>query len=243
MISVLRQVVDLVFPRLCGHCKCLLRGDQNPSFCFDCWSSIQFFQGPVCPSCGIPFRSKTSLLYSPTHRCGECRKRRPKFDQAVSVARYEGVLKEAILRFKYHQQANLAHPFADLILKGINHEFKVDHLIPVPLHARRLKERQYNQALLLSDALGRQIQSSVIPDGLERIRETSSQAGLPINERRRNVRGAFRVRQSFFIKNRRILLVDDVMTTGATVNECAQTLKKAGAKSVSVLTVARAVFS
>ena len=243
MNSILNQFVDLIFPRFCGHCECSLRGDQNPSFCRDCWSSIQFLKGPVCPSCGTPFRSSSALLYSPTHRCGECRRRKPTFNQAVSATRYEGVLKEAIHRFKYHQQANLAQAFADLILEQVNLEFKIDYLIPVPLHARRLKERQYNQALLLSDALGKRIQFKVIPDGLERIRETTPQAGLPMGQRRRNVRGAFCVRQPSLIKNQRILLVDDVMTTGATANECAKTLKKAGAKSISVLTIARAVSS
>jgi ComF family protein len=165
----------------------------------------------------------------------------PRFDRAVAVARYEGVLAEAIGLFKYQGKTHLAGPLTELMLSGLSRLPRPDCLVPVPLHPRRLREREYNQALLLCDALGRRLGLEVIPDGLERVRETPPQIGLSIADRRRNVRRAFVAKHPEIIEGRQILLIDDVLTTGATVNECARVLKRAGAKAVYVLTLARAV--
>lgn len=128
-----------------------------------------------------------------------------------------------------------------MLLLGLPRLPRADCLVPVPLHPQRLREREYNQALLLSDVLGRRLQLEVIPDGLERIRETPPQTGLSLEDRRRNVRRAFVAKRPKLIENHPVLLIDDVLTTGATVNECARALKRAGAKAVYVLTVARTV--
>jgi ComF family protein len=237
------KVLDLVFPRACHSCKSPLRGEENPSFCPDCWGTIKRIDGPACPSCGIPFASRAALSHSPAHRCGDCRMRPPRFDRAVAAGLYEGVLAEAIQLFKYRGRAGLARPLGELLAEAAGSFPAADGLVPVPLHPGRLRERGYNQALLLCDVLARRLGVEVIPDGLERRRETPPQTGLSPEARRRNVRRAFEMKPRRRMKGRRIILVDDVLTTGATVNECARVLKRAGARAVYVLTVARAVPS
>jgi ComF family protein len=237
--SLWLSTLDLIFPRSCHHCDCALQGESNPCFCRNCWSSIAFLEDPRCPSCGKPFVSKAALLYSPEHRCGDCRDRPPRFDRSVAVGSYEGVLAKAIQLFKYQGKTNLADPLGTLLISGLEKLSRADCLIPVPLHPKRLREREYNQALLLCDSIGDRTGLEVIPDALERVLETPPQTGLPLKDRRRNVRGAFVVKRAQSVNDRLVLLIDDVLTTGATVNECARTLKRAGAKAVYVLTLAR----
>jgi ComF family protein len=234
-------LLDLIYPRTCHACRRVLRGEPNPCFCNGCWRNLPLLDGPCCPSCGVPFRSGAALSHSPTHRCGACRVKPPRFDQAVAAGVYDGVLADAIRTFKYRGKTTLAGPLADVLLDGMSRFSEMDALVPVPLDLRRLREREYNQSLLLCDALARKTGCHVIADGLERIRATPPQTGLPLKERQRNVRGAFRARRPEAIQGRHILLVDDVLTTGATVNECARVLKRAKARSVGVLTVARVV--
>ena len=237
-----RCALDLIFPRSCHSCKRSLSGERNPCFCDSCWEKVARLDGPCCPSCGKPFKSTAALSHSPTHRCGDCREKPPRFDRAVSTGIYDGVLAEAIQLFKYQGKTHLAGPLGEFLIHGMNRLHGVDRLIPVPLDRHRLRERQYNQSLLLCDALGRKTGTDVLPDGLERIRPTLPQTGLSPEDRRRNVRRAFSVKNPAWIKGHRVLLIDDVLTTGATVNECARTLKRAGAKSVDVLTLARVVL-
>jgi ComF family protein len=238
-----RTVLDWILPRSCRSCERVLYGEPNPCFCGDCWRDVALLSGPCCPSCGKPFKSETALLYSPSHRCGDCRQKPPRFDRAVAAGAYEGVLAKAIQLLKYGGNTRLAGPLADLMVPSGSRFEAADALVPVPLHPRRLRERDYNQALLLCDAVGKRMGLEVIPDGLERVRETPPQTGLPLEDRKRNVRKAFAVKRADRITGRRLILVDDVLTTGATANECARMLKRAEAKSVGVLTLARVDFS
>jgi len=238
-----RIVIDWILPRSCRSCERVLYGESNPCFCDDCWRAVPLLSGPCCPSCGKPFRSESALIHSPGHRCGDCRKRPPRFDRAVAAGPYAGNLAKAIQLLKYGEHARLAGPLADLMAPCGARLDSADALLPVPLHPRRLRERDYNQALLLCDSLESRLGLKVIPDGLERIRETPPQTGLPLSDRKRNVRGAFAVKRPDRITGRRLILVDDVLTTGATVNECARMLRRAGAKSISVLTLARVDIS
>lgn len=231
--------LDLVLPRSCHICKRILRGEPNPCFCRDCWSTIALLEGPCCPRCGKPFVSEAALSHSPDHLCGDCRIRPPRYDRALAAGRYEGVLAEAIHLFKYRGKTRLVGPLGGLVLKTMQSLPTIDCLIPVPLHPSRLREREFNQALLLCDYLKDQSGLPVIPDGLERIRQTPPQVGLSLPDRRRNVRRAFVLGRPGRIEGWRVALVDDVFTTGATVNECARVLKRAGAETVYVLTVAR----
>ena len=241
--SLWSSTLDLIFPRNCEGCQQTLMGELNPCFCDHCWGTIRLLEGPGCPSCGRPFASKFSLTHSPGHRCGECRRRPPRFDHALAVGSYDGILADSIRLFKYHGKTSLARPLGELLFRELGALSSVDCLVPVPLHPKRLREREYNQALLLCDVVGKQTDIEVLPHSLERSRETAPQKGLNLLNRRRNVRRAFTVKRPSDIKDREVLLVDDVLTTGATVNECARMLKHAGAKTVTVLTLARVLAS
>jgi ComF family protein len=234
-----RFLLDLILPARCSTCHRYLRGEANPCICRDCWETVSRIDGPCCPHCGKPFASTASLSHSPGHLCGDCRERLPKFDRAISAGWYEGVLAEAIHLFKYRGKTLLTRPLGELLLPAIKRLPEADVLVPVPLHPSRLREREFNQALLLCDYVRAESGLPVIPAALERIRVTPPQIGLSHTDRRRNVRRAFVPKRPERFEGRRLILIDDVFTTGATVNECARALKRAGAESVFVLTVAR----
>lgn len=235
----LHSLLSLILPARCHTCRRYLRDEANPSFCRGCWETVSLIDGPCCPRCGKPFASAAAVLHSPGHLCGDCRERLPHFDRAVAAGWYEGVLAEAIHLFKYRGKTLLARPLGALLLNAMERLPKVDGLVPVPLHPSRLREREFNQALLLCDFVKDQSGLPVLPDGLERIRETPPQIGLAHSDRRGNVRRAFVSKRPERIEGRRIALIDDVLTTGATVNDCARALKRAGAEQVYVMTVAR----
>ena len=234
-----RFLLHLILPARCRTCRRDLRDEANPFFCRDCWETVSRIDGPCCPRCGKPFASAAALSHSPGHLCGDCRERLPHFDQAVAAGWYEGVLAEAIHLFKYRGKTLLARPLGDLLLAEIKRFPKADVLVPVPLHPSRLREREFNQALLLCDYVGAESGHPVVPDALERVRVTPPQIGLSHEDRRRNVRKAIVPKRPERFEGKRLVLIDDVFTTGATVNECARALKRGGAESVFVLTVAR----
>lgn len=172
--------------------------------------------------------------------CHVCREMRPTIDGIRAVAYFEGNLRRAIHRFKYHGVQMLAHPLAKLLIEyQANHRLPADIIVPVPLHPDREAERGYNQAGLLAQALGVQIELPTVETGLARVRSTPPQVTLGARERRSNVAGAFQAR-THGIAGRQVLLIDDVCTTGATMEACAQALKAQGAESVWGLTLARA---
>ncbi|HUK56292.1 MAG TPA: ComF family protein [Nitrospiria bacterium] len=237
--SGLGLMLDLLLPTRCRICQRYFRGDANPCFCRDCWATVSRIEGPCCPRCGKPFASEAALSHSPGHLCGDCRRRLPHFDRAVAAAWYEGVLAEAIHLFKYRGKTLLVRPLGGLLLPAMERLSEADVLAPVPLHPSRLREREFNQALLLCDFIRAESGLPVLPDALERTRETPPQIGLSHQDRWRNVRRAFIPKRPERLEGRRIVLIDDVLTTGATVNDCARVLKRAGAERVCVLTVAR----
>ncbi len=196
---------------------------------------------PWCPRCGLPFRSPVALAHSPGHHCAACRERLPYFDVARAATAYDGVAATALQLFKYQRKRALARPLAALLDPLLPAWGDVDGVAPVPLHAERLREREFNQALALAQAVCRTRRWPLWWDLLERTRATPAQVGLDAVERRRNVAKAFAVRRPERVDGKRVLLLDDVLTTGSTVNECARTLKRAGAASVAVLTIARQV--
>ncbi|MEW6185536.1 MAG: ComF family protein [Thermodesulfobacteriota bacterium] len=152
---------------------------------------------------------------------------------------YRGVLADALQRFKYHGDISLAGVLGSLWKRISLNGNSFEAVIPVPLHRARLRQRGFNQSLLLGKSLGKMHKIRVLSDALQRIRNTVPQVDLGLSERARNVRGAFAVSRPKEIRDKDLILVDDVFTTGATVNECAKVLKRSGARSVFVLTLAR----
>jgi ComF family protein len=192
-----------------------------------------------CISCRTPFQNGFPL--DAEGRCALCRSGLRGFDAAYSFGAYETVLRELIHLFKYGKIQTLARPFAGLLLKALPRDARFDGIVPVPLHWRRRWQRGFNQSELLARAVSRNTAIPVVR-ALRRMRHTTMQAGLSNTGRRRNVTGAFVCRAGRVrgIEGGRILLIDDVMTTGSTAAACAAALKRAGASRVALLTVARA---
>jgi ComF family protein len=190
-------------------------------------------------------RSGAGLTRSePGPVCGPCRRRAPGFDYARSAAVYEDVMREALHAFKFRGRRALAAPLGDLLGETPGGGLPAGVpalLLPVPLHPRRERERGFNQAALLAGRLGRTWRVPVRDDVLVRAVPTPSQTELDASARLANVRGAFRVRRPEAIAGRHVLLVDDILTTGATLSECARCLRAGGAATVGALTVARVV--
>jgi ComF family protein len=241
--SGLRKVgnglLDFLFPPLCLQCR--EHVGEAGGLCSRCWSAISFIEGPVCASCGIPFDAP---VFEET-KCAACHAESPAFDKARAIMRYDEASKGAILALKHADRLDLVPSFGRWLDRvGRTMLRECDLIVPVPLHRTRLWSRRYNQSAELARRLSRLCQRPFAPDALERVRRTPSQGEMPsAGARRRNVTGAFRIRPSMKAKidGRAIVIVDDVLTTGATVDSCARVLKRAGAKAVFVLALARVV--
>jgi ComF family protein len=232
------RVLDVVLPPRC--LKCGTTVDAVGALCADCWPAIAFLASPQCAACGLPFE----FDLGPDALCGACAGERPAFERARAAFRYDEGSKDLILRFKHADRTDSSPAFARWMARaGAALLTDADLIAPVPLHWLRLFMRRYNQAALLASALGDLAGKPAVNDLLLRRRRTPSQGGLGALARRRNVAGAFAVdsRRRMLLQDKRVLLVDDVLTTGATVSACASVLLRAGAGAVDVLTLARVV--
>jgi len=234
-----RAALNVLFPPLCIACRA--RVSEPHSLCAKCWQAVQFLDGPVCQKCGIPFD------VDPVGEtiCGACLMKPHDFDIARSVMRYDEASKPLILRFKHSDRLDHAPAFGRWLERsGRALLAETDLIVPVPLHRWRLWLRRYNQAAVIAQKLARTSARPWDAMVLERKRPTPSQGAMPsAKARRRNVLGAFRVpaKQKPKIRGKVVLLVDDVFTTGATLDACARALKRAGAARVHALTLARVV--
>jgi len=240
-IRLLRTLLHVIFPTTCAGCQEPLWDDPVPFFCRQCWDRLKPIPGPVCPRCGRPFASSIALLHSPAHQCGACRTRPLALTQVWSLFPYQTPLKEAITLFKYRGKLSLAKPLAEAFIEALPVLPTLDAIISVPLHPQRLREREYNQSLLLANRLSHHTGIPLLLACLLRIRPTVPQTSLSRKERLTNLRLAFSVPKPVHIQGKRILLVDDVFTTGTTLHECAKTLRRAGSGPVYGLTLARTV--
>jgi len=234
-----RGMLDLLYPPRCEACGRLRR----EPICAECQAAIVRIAPPMCEVCGVPFDPRAQAA----PRCEDCRGKRRPFSVARSAAYYEGPLAEAIRRFKYHSQIVLAKPLGALMVEVLASSagrdldaMRVDVVCPVPLHRSRLRERGFNQSELLAQAIS-QATERPLRSLLERTRPTLPQVDLPVGSRAQNVRGAFAPRLQEVIAGQRVLLIDDLFTTGATLTECARVLRQAGAEEVRVFTLARAL--
>ena len=244
LASLWQATIDILLPP-----RCLATGEivdapgmVSPAI----WPQLQFIESPCCKTCGMPFSfeiandapgAKASDIL-----CAACMDREPVFDSARSAVVYNEASRKMILSFKYGDRLHAVHTFAPWMMRaGKSLIEQADFIIPVPLHNRRLRERRFNQSALLAQEIAKRSGKAYVPNLLERTRHTIPQQGLNYKERGKNVHGAFAVSKNYLqtIKDKNILLVDDVFTSGATLNECARVMKKAKANIVNVLTVAR----
>lgn len=230
------KVVNVLVPARCGMCG--EEVEENGTLCAKCYGHLKFIRKPCCKLCGRPF----DFDIVGESLCGSCLKQKPVYEKAHAVLIYNQASKRLILPFKHADRLDLTGVLVKFMIRAWPEMIeKADVIVPVPLHMFRLLRRHYNQAALLAKAVAKQNHKLYCPEVLRRRKKTLSQGHLSPKERHKNVSGAFEVRHSDRIQGKRILLIDDVYTTGATVNECAKVLLKAGAASVSCLTLAKVV--
>ena len=238
--SAARAIFGLLVPPRCLACDEALDPERARRICKTCLESIErlCFEGiPCCPHCGIP--TGPAWKGGGDTPCGPCTHSPPTFEAARAWGFHEDALREAVLRLKFSGRSALAAPLGALIAHAAQALPPADAVVAVPLHPRRLRERGFNQAALLARAAAADLDLPMLSGALERVRETGAQTELDRALRAANLRGSMRAERRL-VDGRAILLVDDVLTTGATASACAAALLAAGAASVFVATVARA---
>ncbi|MGA9581408.1 MAG: ComF family protein [Allosphingosinicella sp.] len=236
-LAALRRTLDFALPPRCPGCGAIT-GEPH-RFCLDCWRSLHFLGEPCCARCGLPF----AYPAEGEAECGSCLADPPPFDRLRAAVAYGEVSRRVALKLKYSGRPGLAETLAHFMTRHICPGEGDVLLVPVPLHRWRIWKRGYNQAALIASALSRRTGLPAGLDLLSRIRATPPLKGLGRRERRLAVRGAFKVppRARSALAGRRVLLVDDVYTSGATAAACARALKRGGAASVEILCWARVV--
>lgn len=242
LAEVLNDLCEVIFPPQCLGCAEIIHPFIGEIFCPACEKQVHFITGSVCPICGTTFPDSPAE----SHLCGDCLDTKPYFSCARAIFSYKDIIFHAIHKFKYKKDLSsgeiLASFMAGFSFPDIDF---ADHslIIPVPLHIKRLRERGFNQALILARAIGEKRNIPVDFSLLKRHKFIVTQTGSNKKERKQNIAGAFEVTDKKKVAGKNIILIDDVYTTGATVNECAKTLMKSGAQKISVLTLARVLYN
>ena len=234
-----KGIKDLIYPNCCLACKNKIHPAKGQTLvCAQCWEKIEKNLPPFCASCG----RRLDKLSTAKNICSSCLKFKFHFDRAFSPCAYTGTIKKLIHEFKYSSKEYLGEPLGGLMNKFIK-DYRLpieylDFIVPMPLHKSRLREREFNQAQVLSEQVAKEFNKKVLPDILVRSRPTRTQTELAFEDRRKNVERSFTVREPGLIKDTNILLIDDVLTTGATSSEAARALKDSGAGIIFVMTLA-----
>jgi len=233
-----KDCVNLVYPISCFSCGIKLNLENNMPICMECFQKIKWNAPPYCIRCGKSMSEQRQYRSI----CAECKSSNFYFVRIWSCCIYEGIIKDAILRFKYSENLYLVPFFKEVMAKFIKNNIDkdiADVIIPVPLFSSRLREKGFNQSKILADIVKEILNKPILLNALKKVKSTKPQQELNRQERLSNLSGAFSVFNSKEIKNKNILLIDDVLTTGATLNECARVLKEVLCKEVFALTVAR----
>ena len=241
MNALVDEFLSTLFPRPCPLCRKVIP-DKRGGFCGACLEGFQVIQEPVCYRCGYPLAGKTESEGSLCPGCISRNAPLPPFYTVRSIALYAGNVRQAILRVKYGRQAPVARSLSVFARDHFTRFFPLsgfDRVVPVPLHPKRLRAREFNQCVLLARPLAARLGVPLDLDAVERVRHTLPQSASTVMARRKNLRGAFQVRKVPRIKGQSILVFDDVYTTGATLEALALCLLSAGASRVAALTLAR----
>lgn len=238
--NIFSDLIDLIYPVRCHVCQKFLEKNEHEgsAICSDCLNSFSRITSPFCPICRTPFISRTGI----NHHCENCLRKRPQYDALGAPYLYEGVLMDIIHRFKYSGKQHYANSLGRLLadftkqwLPGPDNYL----VMPIPLHPKKLRQRGFNQSLLLARIVSSVFNMELDFLSLRKIKDTIAQTNLTRKERRKNVRKVFEFTGNGNIKGRTIVLVDDVATTGSTLNECARILKRSRCKKVYGLVLAR----
>lgn len=231
-LLLLKKATNLIFPNVCVSCECII--DENLNLCSECNKKINFLTKHYCNVCGV-------VISDNIYTCGKCIINPPPFKVIRSVFAYDQHSKNMIINFKFFDNLNYVKIYAKWIHQANQDTFQnAEVIIPIPLHKMRLFKRKYNQAALLAKELSKLSNLSYTPFAIKRLRHTAPQAGLSLKQREKNLKKA-KTSNKKIIKNKIVILVDDVVTTGATVRSCSQEILNSGAKEVRVLSLARTV--
>ncbi|MDR0677198.1 MAG: ComF family protein [Holosporaceae bacterium] len=224
----------MIFPITCCNCEEFV---ESEGLCSECWNKIRWIGDPKCRICGVPFEFGVDLT------CPMCSKRKPHFDKAIAVFEYDDFTKKVILKFKYNDTTYISKQLAAWMYRVSKNtvQKKVDFIVPVPIHFFKRLKRKYNQSELLALEFAKLSGISYEPRILLKKKSTPQQEGLSRNVRLKNVQGSFGIDEKYrnLLHKKTILLIDDVLTTGATINECSKILKKHGAEKIICVTAAR----
>lgn len=232
-LLLLKKATNLIFPNVCVSCECII--DENLNLCSECNKKINFLTKHYCNVCG-------AVISDNIHTCGKCIINPPPFKVLRSVFAYDQHSRNMIINFKFFDNLNYVKIYANWIHQANQNTFQnAEVIIPIPLHKMRLFKRKYNQAALLAKELSKLSNLLYTPFAIKRFRHTTPQAGLSLKQREKNLKKAFSTSNKKIIENKIMILVDDVVTTGATVRSCSQEILNSGAKEVRVLSLARTV--
>ena len=231
--DISETAITFLYPAECRVCKEFLGATSIPYICNNCWQDIQFLEAPWCHICGTP---------GINGHCDACATTPPRYGKLRTLAFYQTTLQEAIHFFKFEKKKVFARPLIQLINAHIPSDCNIaeyDFILPVPIHKKRLRERGFNQATLLADGIAKAGGVPLLTDTLVRHRHTVAQSSLDREARQQNLMGAFKIRNPDIIRDKRLLVFDDVFTTGATIREAVSELWTADPAEVDVLTLAR----
>ena len=239
IFSLADQLLSLIYPRFCLICGLKLERHYKLSVCRNCRRNLRVTKKPYCFKCGAVLETISQIRKT---GCNKCYRKKFFFDQVISAFQYKGIVKQCIHLFKYNRKIRLrdlfSEPMRDFLLDNFSAN-RFDIVTAVPLHKSKLRKRGFNQSQLIAENISTNLQIDSSFDNLVRTKKTVPQFKLKAGTRKKNLENVFFCKKPDIFKDKNILLIDDILTTGSTLNECSRTLKQAGAKSITCLTIAR----
>lgn len=241
-LNLAQDIVSIFFPTRCAVCGNPISG--HDLLCFSCSTKIKPIKKPYCMHCGYPLYCEANNNFFDNFICGDCKIHKKWFDSASAAIQYNEQARALIHKYKFQGFTHFSYLLGKWTLQKYLYDERLggeQMIIPVPLHKSRLRERGFNQAELIAGYISRFTSIPSAPETLKRIKKTKPQYEMTLEERQKNLKGAFKVPDSVNIQNKIVLVIDDIFTTGSTAYEVSRTLKKAGAKTVNFLTTCRAL--